>query len=306
MNWPKMLRLAGSMTLFAGLVAALFQNWALGWIITASLAVHELGHVIVLRLLGVDVEVGFGAAGAWTRTAAPQRRAMDHLSNSLVHLAGPAASLAYALLALGLNALVHSSVVGNHLLRLANLNVLLALLNLLPMGRMTDGGKAIRRVFASLREDVEAQVIWALVPWLASMLWLIVLIRRDLVRAVSVLLIGVWFVVQVLVEKEKDDPAASASLRAMGTGQALGVLAGMIAALVASTFAVVEIPFWLVRDEVLTTAARWTSLLVYLAWQSPAVVRAGLALAGLAALCGLGRLVLGGRRRVGRTRKRQE
>jgi hypothetical protein len=306
MHWPKLLRLVGSMVLFAVLVAALFQNWALGWLITASLAVHELGHVVALRLLGVEMEVGFGAAGAWTRSPAQQRRAMDHLSNSLVHLAGPAASLAYALLAMGLSALGRLNAMGDQLLRLANLNALLALLNLLPMGSMTDGGKVIKRVFASLHEDVESHVVWALVPWLASLLWLIVLVRRDLVRAVSVLLIGVWFVVQVLVEKEKDDPTASASLRAMETGQAIGLLAGTIAVLLATTVAVVAIPFWLTQDEVITMVVGWASLLIYLALHSPVEVRVGLALVGLVALYVLGRLVLGHRRQLGQTGKPHE
>jgi hypothetical protein len=300
MNWPKTLRLVGSMVLFALLVAILFQNWALGWLITASLAVHEAGHVVALRWLGVETEVGFGAAGAWTRSPIGQRRAMDHLTNSVVHLAGPAASLGYALLSIGLSTLVSGHAAGNHLLRLANLNALLALLNLLPMGSITDGGKAIQRVFASLRENVESQVVWALVPWLTSLCWLIVLVRRDLVRAVSVLLVGVWFVVQVLVERERDDPAASQSLRAMRTGQAVGVLGGMIAALLASTFAAVAMPFWLTREEVITMAGRWTSLLVYLAWRSSSALRIGLALVGLIGLCVVGRRVL---RRAG---KRQD
>jgi hypothetical protein len=134
---------------------------------------------------------------------------------------------------------------------------------------------------------------------LASVLWVIVLVRRDLVRAVSVLLIGVWFVVQVLIERERDDPTASRSLRAMGTGQAMGLLVGMIAALLTTTFAVVAIPFWLTRDEVFTMVARWASLLAYLALRSPAALRIGLALGGLVALYVLGRLVLR------RTRKRQ-
>jgi Zn-dependent protease len=293
MNWPKTLRLVGSMVLFAVLVATLFQSWALAWMLTASLAVHECGHVVALRLLGVETEVGFGAAGAWTRSPAQQRHTMHHLSNSLAHLAGPAASLAYALLSVVLGRWVHSDRTGSHLLRLANLNALLALLNLLPMGIITDGGKAIKRVFTSLQEDVEDRVVWALVPWLASLLWLIVLVRRDLVRAVAVLLIGVWFAVQVLIERDRDDPAASRSLRAMNTGQAVGVLGGMIAALLVSTFAVVAMPFWLTQDEVFTMVARWTSLFAYLAWRSPSGLRVGLALVGLVGLYVVGRLVLG-------------
>lgn len=288
----KTLRLIGSMVLFALLVAMLFQSWALAWMLTASLAVHECGHVIALRLLGVDTEVGFGAAGAWTRSPTRQRRTMNHLSNSLAHLAGPAASLACALISVGLSRVIHSDRTGDHLLRLANLNALLALLNLLPMGIITDGGKAIKRVFASLREDVEDRVVWALVPWLASLLWLIVLVRRDLVRAVAVLLIGVWFAVQVLIERDKDDPAASRSLRAMNTGQAVGVLGGMIAALLVSTFTVVTMPFWLTRDEVFAMVARWSSLLAYLAWRSPPGLRIGLALVGVVGLYVVSRLVL--------------
>jgi hypothetical protein len=306
MGWRKILRLLGSMALFASLVALLFQNAVLALLITVSLAIHETGHVLALRLFGIESEVGFGAIGAWTRSSARRRGMLGHFANSLVHLAGPFANLACVLLALGLGTLWWAKAIEGSLARLANFNALLALLNLLPMGSMTDGGKVIKRVFASLREDVENEVVWVLVPWLGSLLWLIVLVRGELVRAISVLLIGVWFVVEVLIEKEEDDPAASASPQAMRTGQAVGLLLGVIGALSASTIAVVRIPFWLTRDEVLSMVVRWASLLIYLALRSSAALRLGMALVGLAALYFLGRLVLGGRGRVPRAGETEE
>jgi membrane-associated protease RseP (regulator of RpoE activity) len=306
MNWPKILRLLGSMALFASVVALLFQSEELALLITISLAVHETGHVLALRLFGIESEVGFGAIGAWTRSSARLRHMLGDLANSLIYLAGPVANIVYALLALGLDALWWARAIEGYLPRLANLNALLALLNLLPMGSMTDGGKVIKRVFTSLREDVEEEVVWALVPWLASLLWLIVLVRRDLVRAVSALLIGVWFVVEVLVEKEEDDPAGSASPRAMRPRQAIGVLLVTIGLLLASTFAVVEIPFWLTRDEVVDMIVRWASLLLYLALGSPPALRTGIAAGGLAALYLLLRFILSGRRHLPDSRDMEE
>jgi membrane-associated protease RseP (regulator of RpoE activity) len=298
MRWQKILRLLGSMALFAAIVALLFQNWVLALLITISLTVHEIGHVLALRLFGIESEVGFGVVGAWTRSSAQLRHMLGHFANSLIHLAGPVANLIYALLALGLSTLWWARAIEAYLPRLANLNALLALLNLLPMGSMTDGGKVIGRVFASLREDVEEEVIWALVPWLASVLWLVVLVRRDVVRAISVLLIGVWFVVEVLIQKEEDDPAASASPQAMGLRQAVGLLVLTIGLLLASTFAVVAIPFWLTEGEVQSMIARWASLLLYLALHSSPVTRISMALGGLVAVYCLVRLILSRRRQA--------
>lgn len=306
MDWRKTLRFLGSMVLFVSGVALLFQNAVLALLITISLAVHEMGHVFALRLFGIESEVGFGVIGAWTRSSARLRDVLGHLANSLIHLAGPVANLVCALLALGLGTVGWARAIEDHLPRLANLNVLLALFNLLPMGSMTDGGKVIERVFASLRKDVEDEVVWALVPWLASLLWLIVLVRRDLVRAISVLLIGVWFVVEVLIQKVENDPAASASPQAMQPRQAVGVLLITIGLLLASTFAVVAIPFWLTEDEVRSMIVRWASLLLYLALRSPLALRISIAFSGLVAIYSLVRLILSGWRQVPDSRDAEE
>jgi Zn-dependent protease len=302
MNWRKTLRLFGSMMLFVSGVALLFQNAVLALLITISLAVHEMGHVFALRLFGIESEVGFGVIGAWTRSSTRLRDVLGHLANSLIHLAGPVANLIFSLLALGLSTIWRVRAIDGYLPRLANLNALLALFNLLPMGSMTDGGKVIERVFASLREDVENEVIWALVPWLASLLWLIVLVRRDLVRAISVLLIGVWFVVEVLIQKVENDPAASASPQAMRPRQAVGVLFITIGLLLASTFAVVAIPFWLAENEVRSMIVRWASLLLYLALDSPPALRISIAFGGLVAVYFLVRLILSEWRQVSDSR----
>jgi len=306
MDWRKTLRFLGSMVLFVSGVALLFQNAVLALLITISLAVHEMGHVFALRLFGIESEVGFGVIGAWTRSSARLRDVLGHLANSLIHLAGPVANLVCALLALGLGTVGWARALEDHLPRLANLNVLLALFNLLPMGSMTDGGKVIERVFASLRKDVEDEVVWALVPWLASLLWLIVLVRRDLVRAISVLLIGVWFVVEVLIQKVENDPAASASPQAMQPRQAVGVLLITIGLLLASTFAVVAIPFWLTEDEVRSMIVRWASLLLYLALRSPLALRISIAFSGLVAIYSLVRLILSEWRQVPDSRDAEE
>lgn len=127
--------------------------------ITISLAVHEAGHILMIRRIGIRWEFGFNHLGAWTRTPLKARRAIGQYANALIHLSGPLFSF---LLSIGALAMVFvTSPVGGHFfwVRLANFSVLLGLTNLLPIGSLTDGGKLLTRLSASITNQFRPRFI---------------------------------------------------------------------------------------------------------------------------------------------------
>jgi stage IV sporulation protein FB len=119
-------------------------------VITVSLVVHELGHALVARRLGVRV---FGIELAFMHGTASHQRT-THQRQLLISLAGPAAGFGLAVLALGGLAAVSASGLspgGGHLPRvldqLVYVNVLYGVFNLLPMLPL-DGGNALRSALA--------------------------------------------------------------------------------------------------------------------------------------------------------------
>ena len=111
----------------------------------ASLLGHELSHAFVARRRGVSVDgIVLWALGG---VAKLNGDAPDAGSELRIAIAGPLASLAFAatfgLLALGFDVLGASTLVATALLWLAEMNVALALFNLLPAYPL-DGGRVLR------------------------------------------------------------------------------------------------------------------------------------------------------------------
>lgn len=99
-------------------------------------AVHELGHIFVIRLLGGSIKgIRLTAIGAELMLARP----LGYWQEGLCALAGPGANL--------LLALVCCNFRGG--LTFAGLNLALAVFNLLPVGRL-DGGRAVHCTLALL------------------------------------------------------------------------------------------------------------------------------------------------------------
>lgn len=106
-------------------------------LVFASILVHELGHAVVARRLGVriaGIELQF--FGGVAKMVTPPRSARDEI---LIAVAGPAVSLGLALVAIVVGDLLRSSLL-NHL---GFTNLVLGVFNLLPALPM-DGGRVFR------------------------------------------------------------------------------------------------------------------------------------------------------------------
>jgi hypothetical protein len=138
------------MLAFVSCIAFVFQSLELAILLTATLGIHELGHVFAVSRFGIDWQVGFGIVGAWTSTPTDRRIALSHFANAVIHLSGPLFNLLYALLSVGIHWILGLN--NDYWLRAANLSATIGLLNVLPIGRTSDGGKVIERIFSSLDE----------------------------------------------------------------------------------------------------------------------------------------------------------
>lgn len=113
-------------------------GWPFALGLVVSIYIHEIGHVIALRRLGIPVDPpmfipGFGAfVRLRQRPASPKEDAS-------VGLAGPEAGLVAALLAAGLHAITGHGA----LAAIAQTGAWINLFNLLPFGPL-DGGRALR------------------------------------------------------------------------------------------------------------------------------------------------------------------
>lgn len=115
----------------------------------ASVLLHELGHAVVARKLGVHVsgiELGF-LGGAAQMTEMPRRP--NH--EIAIAAAGPAVSIALAGLGLGLGALLSVPLIST----LGWINLVLAGFNLIPALPM-DGGRILRAALAKRMTFVKA------------------------------------------------------------------------------------------------------------------------------------------------------
>jgi hypothetical protein len=266
-SWRGFARTLTSALLFAIGASVLLQSLALGVLVTLTLLFHELGHVALLSRFDISWEVRFGLFGAATVTAIEERKRLDHYQNSLIHLAGPLANVCQALGALGVHG-VTSIVIGGDAavvwLRVANFAALMALINLLPLGHLSDGGKFAGRLFASLTESSESRLLWKLLIWLASLIWIVAVSWGDLARTIGTLAVGVWYVAGMVLESHEDDPADAGSARAMTFDEGARLFAITGAGTLLSTALVVLAPFWLTRAHALAIAGAVADLLAAL------------------------------------------
>lgn len=132
---------------FGGMAGVVIVSLAFG-----SVLLHELGHALVARRLGVrvtSIELGFlgGAAKMIDLPRTPRHEIA-------IAAAGPAVSLALAAVGLGLGSVLHL-----HLLATIGwINLVLAAFNLIPALPM-DGGRILRAALATRMSFVQATEI---------------------------------------------------------------------------------------------------------------------------------------------------
>ena len=133
----------------------------------ASVLLHDLGHALVARRLGVHtsgIELGF-FGGAAKMVDLP-RNANDEIE---IAVAGPIVSLALAGLGLGLGAVTHLAVFE----WIGWTNLILALFNLIPALPM-DGGRILRALLTKRASYVRATDIAVAVSRVAAVAFAIV------------------------------------------------------------------------------------------------------------------------------------
>ncbi len=258
-----------SILVFMAVTAVLFRSWQFALVVTASLGFHELGHAAALSWYGSEWRITFGIVGAWTWSPLPARERLSQLANVIIHLCGPLFSLLLALIALGLQNIWHP--VDRHLLTLANFSAQVGLLNLLPLGSLTDGGKIVRRMISSL--DSSRRKWMAILPISVTLLMVVVygLVEAPhIVQAQStpfmlgLLLVGVWMASSMLIEGlraadiRSQKPAPESPLT---TGQVVFLLLVLWDLLVLGLIITEATPFWLTPAYVLGSLRNLVSLL---------------------------------------------
>lgn len=252
----------------AVITALVFRDLTLALVVTAGLVVHELGHILAAAYFGVHWELIINPLGIGTLTPLDQRRSLTQFQNAIIHLAGPAASLLLALIAVILGSLLVRTVPDSPWQALANFSALLAVLNVLPFAGVSDGGRYLKRLFASLPERLEPPTVIGVLLGLLSSVWALAVTGTSQVGLLALLLIGLWLVVHMLFEAGRDDPRAAASPQAMTTLQSVFTLALMLLVLLLSTWLVVITPFWLMFNDLLQIARSQIELLAFLTHQS--------------------------------------
>jgi Zn-dependent protease len=131
------LLLLGAVLLFMGGAPGVF----VALMVAGSVVVHELGHALVARHLGVPVRsIGLHFFGGAAQMVGLPRRAGDEVA---IAAAGPAVSFALAGLGYVLAALTGARIFG----LFAAVNLVLALFNLVP-AFPSDGGRILRALLA--------------------------------------------------------------------------------------------------------------------------------------------------------------
>ncbi|MBE0695784.1 MAG: hypothetical protein IH586_02570 [Anaerolineaceae bacterium] len=200
-----------SLLVFFCATTILFRSVEFALVVAASLGFHELGHAAALAWLHLDFRIQFGLVGAWTWSSSAERAQLSHFTNTIIHLAGPLFSLLLALAAVGLHVIWRPD--SGHLLILANFSAQVGFFNLLPLGPLTDGGKALRRVSAALEGTLRLRAVLLLIVVTVGMLvmyGLVVLpeISVETGRSFlfSLVLVGFWLASSLLIQTLHPEP----------------------------------------------------------------------------------------------------
>ena len=118
----------------------------------------------------------------------------------------------------------------------------------------------LQRLFGALPRRLKPPTILGVLVGLLSSAWALWLTGFSPVGLLALMLIGLWLVVHMLLEAQRD-PAQDWLLAGnqrgdarMGLGRALFLLTVMFAVLVLSTLAVLQTPFWLNTGDVVVMA----------------------------------------------------
>lgn len=255
-----------SLLIFLGATALIFRSWEFGLIVTACLGFHELGHAAALWRYGLEYRISFGWVGAWTWSPLKERQRLSHLQNVIIHLAGPLASLLLAGIALWLWQFFPQT--GRHLGILANFSAQVGLLNLLPLGSLTDGGKIMRRLALSL--DGAGRATAVMLPTGAAGLVLAAYNLAGLrggagTRPGGYLLgaaiIGLWIGCSLLFEGRRPAFAEVDPARRASPWQAFGCIAGVWGLLILGMAITTATPFWLTPEYLMGTLSNVMAVL---------------------------------------------
>jgi hypothetical protein len=248
-----------SLLAFFSATALIFRSVQFALIVTASLGFHELGHAAALAWYGLESRITFGVVGAWTSSSLPAREKLSHLENTMIHLGGPFFSFLLALAALGLQAAWQPA--DRHLLILASFSGEVGFLNLIPLGGLTDGGRVLRRMIASLESTRRAPIV--LLPILITTLMLAVyfLIEAPHLKGaessqflLGLLLLGIWMANSLLLEVRR---AARSNLESLDSGKKMrnGEVAFLVLVmwdlLALGLVIIAATPFWLAPEYVM-------------------------------------------------------
>lgn len=163
-------------------VYAVILTWPVGLGLTLLIFAHEMGHFVVIRAKGVPARlpIFIPLVGAFVLMG---QGPMDARDEAEIALAGPFAGMLGSVVCLVAYWLTHTPT----LFVIAELNLLINLFNLLPLGPL-DGGRATRAISK-----------WLLAPWLA----LAVINSLCTADILLILLAGAAFV-QVMFLRDRD------------------------------------------------------------------------------------------------------
>jgi Zn-dependent protease len=240
-HWTVLLLLPAAMTLLAG---GVFPEWYPGWSVTAyvamaaaaallllvSILLHEMGHALAARRLGIRVDgVTLWALGGLTRLSGPAHRPRDEVR---IAAAGPLVTLGVAVVAgAAAPALAGVAAAQGVVAWVAAANLLVLVFNLLP-GFPLDGGRILRGMLWARSGDharatrtaaVSGRAIGAGLGGLAAVL----IVAGAVADGIWLGLIA-WF----LVGASGTEEAMAAAERALGDTTAAAVMrpvAGVVA-----------------------------------------------------------------------------